>query len=166
MIIRSDVDNRASSCRGYLSQRQQEMDTHSGPLLRMLRCSACVCLCTVLCECRGRTTGGKDQWHSVRMHSWRAPSSITSCCSSQVCVCVAAPGPLCVLDTGKIESTEELPYHQFTVPAFVFNAHLRVRFMVSATHMGSCCSGNSFRYFQQDNSSSLSVLEWLKVLEV
>lgn len=50
------------------------------------------------------------------------------------CVCVASPGPLCVFDTGKIESTEELPYHQFTVPAFVFNVHLRVRFMVSATH--------------------------------
>lgn len=80
------------------------------------------------------------------------------------CVCVAAPGPLCMLDTGKIESTEELPYHQFTVPAFVFNAHLRVRFMVSATHMRSCCSGNSLRYFHQGNSSSLSVL--VKVLEV
>lgn len=62
------------------------------------------------------------------------------------CVCVAAPGPLCVLDTGKIESTEELPYHQFSVPAFVFNAHLRLRFMVSATRMRSCCCGNSSRY--------------------
>lgn len=82
------------------------------------------------------------------------------------CVCVAAQGPLCVLDTGKIESTEELPYHQFTVPAFVSNVHLCVcvRFTGSAMHMRSYCSRNCFCYFHQDNSSSLSVLEWLKCL--
>lgn len=37
--------------------------------------------------CEGRKAGGKDQWRSVRMHSWRAPSSITGFSPlSSVCV--------------------------------------------------------------------------------
>lgn len=164
MIIRNDVDNRASSCRVYLSQRQQEVDTHSGPLLRMLRCSACVCLCTVMCECGGRTTGGKDQWHSVRMHSWRAPSSITWCCSSQVCVRGRARALVCAWHRKDWEHrrTSLSSIHSSCI---CFQRASALRFMASATHMRSCCSGNSFRYFHQDNSSSLSVLEWLKCLK-
>lgn len=100
MVIGNDGDNRERAAAESICHRDSRRWTPT-PLLRMLRCSVCVCvcvcLCNVMCECGGRTTRGKDQWRSVRMHSWRAPSSITSCCFSQVCVCmcVAMPGPMC-----------------------------------------------------------------------
>lgn len=52
--------------------------------------SVCVCVCLYIVMCvRGGMVGGKDQWRSVRMHSWRAPSSITAFLplSSALCLC-------------------------------------------------------------------------------
>lgn len=63
--------------------------------------------------CKVKEAGGKDQWLGVRMRSRRAPSSITA-----VSLLSSAHANACVLETGKIESAEELPYHQFTVPPF------------------------------------------------
>lgn len=83
-----------------------------------------------------------------------------------MCVCVAIHADPCVLDTGKIESTEELPYHQFTVPAFVFGMCVCVCVLsaMSAVDMRCGCFQICFLYFHQDNQSSLSVLDGLKCL--
>lgn len=160
------------------------MDTHSGPLLGTLRCSLRVCLCTVMCE------GGRGGRLEAKINGTvfgcipeeHLHQSQRLCCFSQecVCLCVCMCGCVsihaepcaepCVLDTGKIESTEELPYHQFTVPAFVFNVHVCVclyvcvRSAMSAMYMRCFCFQICVLYFHQDNSSSLSVLEGLKSL--
>lgn len=97
------------------------MDADCGLLLRELRCCVCVCIVALSCV-KGRKAGGKDQWRGVRMHSRRAPSSITPRSRPLLCVstyaCTRAGRR--VFETGKIESAEALPYHHFAVPLFPF----------------------------------------------
>lgn len=144
MVIGNEVDNRERAAAESICHRDSRRWTPT-PLLRMLRCSVCVCVFAMSCVSAG---GGRMEAKINGVvfgcipeeHLHQSHRAVSLKCVS-MCACVwLCQGP-CVLDTGKIESTEELPYHQFTVPAFVFNMHLCVRvcFMVSAMDMSSCC---------------------------
>ena len=120
-----------------------------------VRLCVCVCVCVCVCSlalscasvrvCEGRKAGGKDQWRSVRMHSCRAPSSITGASRrsprAHVCVCVCVCVNVCMhtrrSETGKIESAKALPYHQFTVPLFPFQ-RVCVSWCKSSLYMRCC----------------------------
>lgn len=69
-------------------------------------------MCHVMCARGEEARALKDQWHSVRIHSRRTPSSIKRSPPLAVLPYACAH----VFETGKIESGGALPYHPNTVP--------------------------------------------------
>lgn len=90
MVFGTDGDNSSWAAAESICHRDSRRWTPTLVLCwGRFRCSLCGCLGAVICEAaKGRTSGGKDQWRSVQMHSGRAPSSITALSQECVCMCV------------------------------------------------------------------------------
>lgn len=119
--------------------------------------SACVCVhifALRLCVCEKGEVRLEAKINGVvfgcipeeHLHQSRAPrrssQAPTRICACNACVCGVcasiSPGlRVCALDTGKIESTQALPYHRFTVPAFPLSP-----LCVSSPHTGRCISAH------------------------